>query len=179
MWSPPSRELIFWCQSSKSIGLPIIFLQIQRHGLLIKIPILPDWVFSKIEKIRLDTGSAICAVFSAFATPGCRRMFMDGGYTAAPISQDNLCVSIVLEHSRKDDITAYNGWLCRWMSESYYRQAPLRVSSPQFYVSFSKTGTAARFSTRNKLVIGCIDRSSANISFVLNSAPYNCLHISW
>ena len=48
------------------------------------------------EKIRLDTGSAIWAVFSAFATPGCRWMFMDGGYTAAPISQDNLCVSIVL-----------------------------------------------------------------------------------
>ena len=38
---------------------------------------------------------------------------------------------------------------------------------------------AGRFSTRNKLVIGCIDRSSANISFVLNSAPYNCLQISW
>ena len=33
--------------------------------------------------------------------------------------------------------------------------------------------------TRNKLVIGRIDRSSANISFVLNSAaPYNCLQIS-
>ena len=33
--------------------------------------------------------------------------------------------------------------------------------------------------TRNKLVIGCIDRSSANISFVPNSpVPYNCLQIS-
>ena len=131
--------------------------------------------------------------FCEFAPPGCRWMSQDGRYTAAPVFYTTIwnarvflrCISAPAQ-SRKDDITA-----CTWMvmpldvAESYYRQALLRVSLPQFYVSFWKTGATVQCrcralvrSTRNKLVIGCIDPSSANISFVLNPVPYNCLQIS-
>ena len=94
------------------------------------------------------------------------------------------CIS-ALAQSRKDDITAYmDGYAvgCRRVIIdrhcSVYRCHNFMSHSGKLAQQCNVECRALVRPTRNKLVIGCIDPSSANISFVLNPVPYNCLQIS-
>ena len=84
--------------------------------------------------------------------------------------------------SRKDDITAYmDGYAVGCRRVIIDRHCPVyqRATILCLILENWRNSDTAVCATRNKLVIGRIDRSSANISFVLNSAaPYNCLQIS-
>ena len=83
---------------------------------------------------------------------------------------------------RKDDITAYmDGYAVGCRRVIIDRHCPVyqRATILCLILENWRNSDTAVCATRNKLVIGRIDRSSANISFVLNSAaPYNCLQIS-
>ena len=116
---------------------------------------------------------------------GCPRM----ADTLPPVSQHNhmACSRIsllyyALAQSRKDDITAYmDGYAVGCRRVIIDRHCPVyqRATILCLILENWRNSDTAVCATRNKLVIGRIDRSSANISFVLNSAaPYNCLQIS-
>ena len=110
--------------------------------------------------------------------------------TLPPVSQHNHMASSTsciyqlycAVQSRKDDITAYmDGYAVGCRRVIIDRHCPVyqRATILCLILENWRNSDTAVCATRNKLVIGRIDRSSANISFVLNSAaPYNCLQIS-